>query len=230
MKLAFVVAWLVASQVAAAADLPAKQDDPGQLDRGRRDVLLKSESWRKTMADLDQWYSAQPIYDQQQVDNLKKQTSRRVEGMSADEIEEFRQDVEAKLTVLQSPEAQDILHWVAAIEAAAAPAYRKKIDIHFPDVAGLNAAQLREQLYLLTQKRSAAQNQTAIRERARAARIAALQAEQRLQYDERDRAFSRGVASFGKAGYSSVYHPSVRQYPEVVSRPAYGFGWGFGFW
>lgn len=231
MMLAWIVAGFVPVQLAAAADPPPKKTERSQADKARRDVILKSESWRKTMADLDQWYSAQPIYDQHQVDEIKKQTSRRVEAMSADEVEEFRQDVEAKLEILQSTDGRDIIGWVAANQAAASPAYRKKMDIQFPDVARLNAAQLREQLDLLAQKRTSAQTQSAAIERSRQARIASLQAEQRQQYDERERALDRGAASFGTGGYPSAYHPSgVRKYPEVVSRPSYGFGWGFGFW
>jgi hypothetical protein len=218
-------------QLTAAADPPPKQNERSQADKARREVILKSESWRTTMAELDQWYSAQPIYDPKQVDEIKKQTSRRVEAMSADELEEFRQDVESKLAILQSPDGRDILGWVAANQAAASPAYRKKMDIQYPDVARLNAAQLREQLELLAQKRSSAQSQTAALERARQSRISALQAEQRQQNEERERALDRSAASLGKGGYPSAYHPSgIRQYPDVVSRPMYGFGWGFGFW
>jgi hypothetical protein len=51
-----------------------------------------------------------------------------------------------------------------------------------------------------------------------------LQAEQRQEFQERERALDRGAASA-----SSPYHPSgMRQYPNVVSTPQYG--WGFGFW
>jgi hypothetical protein len=232
-----VLAWLVPSQFAAAADAPAKQDDPGQRDpgqndQGRREIVLKSESWRKTMADLDQWYSAQPIYDQKQIGDIKKQTSLRLEAMSAEQLEEFRQDVEAKLAVLQSAEGHDTLKWVAANQAAAAPAYRKKLDIQYPDVAGLNAPQLRGQLELIAEKRAASQNRTAQLERAREARVAVLLAEQQLLYEERDRAFSRGIASYGRAGYPSGFRPGEqRKYPNVVSRGyGFGFGFGFGFW
>lgn len=231
LTLGWVVAGLAAPQSAAAAGPPAKQKERTRSDTARREVLLKSESWRKTMADLDQWYSAQPIYDAKQIDDIKQKTQQRVQSMSADELEEYRHDVEARLAILESPDARDILNWVAANQAAASPAYRKKMEIQYPDVARLNAAQLREQLDLLAQKRAAAQNQTAALERARESRIAALQAEQRQQYDERERALDRGAASLGKGGYPSAYHPSgTRKYPEVVSRPMYGWGWGFGFW
>jgi hypothetical protein len=69
-------------------------------------------------------------------------------------------------------------------------------------------------------------------ERAREALIAVVRAEQQRQYDERERALDRGIASFGKAGYPSSYGPGQqRKYPQFVSRGyGFGFGFGFGFW
>lgn len=230
-RLVLVFSWLVGLPLAAAADHAAKLDNANQA---RRDDLLRSELWRKTMTDVDRWYAAHPIYDQKQIDDIKKQTSRRVETMSADELEEFRLDLEAKLATLQSPEGDDTLKWVAATQAAAAPTYRKKMDIQYPDVAGLSAVQLRGQLDVLAQKRSAAQHQAVAQERAREVRLEVMRAEQQRQYGERERALDRGIASFGRAGYPTTYGPTQqRRYPQVVSRGygfGFGFGLGFGFW
>jgi hypothetical protein len=219
-----VAAWSTLPPPAMAADPPAKPSDGGKSDKVRRDLVLKSEAWKNTLAGLDEWLSIQTMYSKKEMAEIRKQVTGRVEKMSADELENFRQDLDAKLQMLLSPEGRDTLGWVAANLAAAAPAYRKKMDIQYPDVARLTAAQLREQLDRLDQKRSAAQSQTAALERARQARIAGLQAEQRQEFQERERALDRGAASA-----SSPYHPSgMRQYPNVVSTPQYG--WGFGFW
>jgi hypothetical protein len=216
--------WLEPARLAAAADPPAKPGDRGQADKARREAILKSDAWQNTMAGLDQWYSVQTMYDQKQIEEIKKQLNARVAKMSGGELDDFQKDLDAKLAMLLSPEGRDILGWVAANLAAAAPAYRKKMDIQYPDVARLTAAQLRQQLDLLEQKRSAAQGQTAAMERARQARIAGLQAEQRQEAQERQQALSRPPATV-----ASPYHPGgMRQYPDVVSRPQYG--WGFGFW
>jgi hypothetical protein len=218
------VSWLVSSRWAVAADPPAKQGERSQAEKARRETVLKSEPWRNTMKGLDQWYSVQTMYNEKQIDEIKKQIARRVDTMSAGELDDFRQELDTKLTMLLSPEGREILAWVAANLAAASPAYRKKMDIQYPDVARLSAAELREQLDLLTQKRSAAQTQTAALERARQARIAGLQAEQRQEAQERQQALSRPPATI-----ASPYHPGgMRQYPDVVSQNQ--FGWGFGFW
>lgn len=221
-------ASLVAWRLALAADPPAKARDRSQAekdkDKARRDLIMKSELWRNTFAGLDQWLSIQTMYDKEQIEDIRKQFRARVDQTSADELEEFRQDLDAKLTMLLDPEGRDILNWVAANIARAAPAYRKKLGIEYPDVARLTAAQLRQQLDLLIQKRSDAQASSAAFDRARQARIAGLQAEQQRDFQERQRALDRAPASV-----SSPYHPGpVRQYPDVVSRPQYG--WGFGFW
>ncbi|HWB10938.1 MAG TPA: hypothetical protein VG826_17050 [Pirellulales bacterium] len=190
--------------------------------------ILSSESWQKTMTGLDEWFSVQPIYDRKEVDALKQDLSGRVEKMSPDDLEAFQQDLDAKLEMVLGPEGRDILGWVAASWAAASPAYRKKMDVQYPDIMKLTAAQLREQLDLLERRRSSARTQTERLEQSRQSRIAALQADQRQQFQERERALDRGASG---GGYRTPYHPGgVRQYPDVVSRPAYGWGWGFGFW
>jgi hypothetical protein len=224
LSFALAAACIGLGRPAIAADPPAKQSDAGKRDQVRRDLILKSEAWKNTLSGLDQWLSVQTMYSKKEMEAIRKQMMARAEKMSADDLEEYRQDLDARLTMLLSPEGRDILGWVAANLAAAAPAYRKKMDIQYPDVARLTAAQLREQLDLLEQKRSSAHTQTAALERARQARIAGLQAEQRQEFQERERALDRGAASA-----SSPYHPSgVRQYPDVVAHPQYG--WGFGFW
>lgn len=217
-------ASLLAWRLAWAADPPAKARDRSQSEKARRDLILKSELWRNTFAGLDQWLSIQTMYDKDQIDDIKSQVADRVEKMSADELEDFRQQIDAKLEMVLSPEGRDILEWVAANMARAAPAYRKKLGIEYPDVARLTPAQLRQQLDLLIQKRSDAKANSAALERARDARIAGLQAQQQQAFQERQKALDRSAATM-----SSPYNPRPqRQYPNVVSQPQYG--WGFGFW
>ena len=216
---------LAGPRSAAAADPPPKQAGRGQADKARSEAILQNDAWKNTLAGLDQWLSIQTMYSQKQIDDIRKQVLERVAKMSPEELEAFRQDLDARIAMLLSPEGRDILHWVATNLAAASPAYRKKMGLQYPDVARLTAAQLREQLDLLEQKRAAAQGQTAAIERARQARIAGLQAEQRQEAQERRDALNRAPATV-----ASPYHPSgMRKYPDVVSRPSY-YGWGFGFW
>ena len=215
---------LLAASYAASADPPARQTGRDKADKARTEAILQNDAWRNTLAGLDQWLSIQTMYSQKQIDDIRKQVLERVAKMSPDELEDFRQDLDARIAMLLSPEGRDILNWVAANLAAASPAYRKKMGLQYPDVAHLTAAQLREQLDLLEQKRAAAQGQSAAMERARQARIAGLQAEQRQEAQDRRDALNRAPATV-----SSPYRPSgMRQYPDVVSRPQYG--WGFGFW
>lgn len=157
MAAALCIAW----SLAPAAGPPAKARDRGQSEKTRRELIGKSESWRNTFAGLDQWLSVQTRYDKDEIENIKRQISSRVEKMSNDELEDFRQNLDAKLAMVLSPEGRDILDWVAASRARAAPAYRQKMGIEYPDVARLTAAQLREQLDLLIRKRSKAQANTA---------------------------------------------------------------------
>lgn len=211
------------------ADEPPAPSDVARTAKDEREEVLDSESWHKTLSGLDEWFSIQTIYDPQEAKQVKKQFIARLQKLPADKRDAIEQDLDAKLEMVLGPEGRDILGWVEANFAAAAPAYRKKLDLQYPDIMKLTAAQLREQLDQLERRRSAARNQSAALEQARQARIAALQADQRQQFDERERALDRGAASYGSSAYRSPYHPGgMRQYPDVVNRPTYG--WGFGFW
>ncbi len=183
------------------------------------------------MGGLDEWLSVQSIYDQDQAAATKQQLKRRWEQMSVDELKDFQQDLDAKLQMALSPEGRSILDWVQANLQAAAPAYRKTLDLQTPDLLKLTAAQLRAQLDALEQRRSATRSQTTAFEHARQARISALQAEQRREEEERERALDRAAASLGAPGSRSQYFPGskVRTYPDVLNR-GFFYGYGFGFW
>ena len=207
-----------------AAQPPQQGNDRSQ--DAQRDEILNSDAWRQTMGGLDEWFSAQDIYDARQTAEAKKQLRERVQKMSADELRAFQRDLAAKLEMALGPEGRDILGWVSSSLAAAAPGYRKQLGLDYPDLLTLTAAQLRQQLDLLERKRTSEQHESAAYEQARQARIKALQAEQRQEYDERQRALDRAASS---AAYNSPYHPhGVRKYSELPLTPFYG--WGFGFW
>src|SRR5579863_7371142 len=132
------VAWFRSNTPARAFDdLPSGDTRPPQI----RDIRA-SESWQKTMNGLDEWFSVQPIYDRTEIVAVKSDLSRRVEEMSPNEREAFQQSLDAKLEMVLGLAGRDILGWVAASWAAASPAYRKKLDVHYPDLTKMTAAQL----------------------------------------------------------------------------------------
>lgn len=212
------------------ADEPGQKSEDGRSEQSRRQKILESDAWRRTADGLDEWLSAQPLYDAREVAKIKNQLAERENRMSADDLEAFQHDLDAKLSMVLGPQGRDLLGWVEANLAVAAPAYRKQMGLDYPDVLKLTAAQLRERLDLLARKRSSAQNQAANYEQSRQTRITTLQAEQRQQFDERQRALDRAAASHDSSAYRSPYHPGgVRKYSSEYV-PFYGWGWGFGFW
>ena len=214
------------SRLPSRADEPAPRTGDTRGTTSELDSALENKSWRRTMDALDEWFSTQTIYAPRQVGEVKKQLADQLSKMSDADREAFQQDLDAKLEMVFSPEGRDILEWVTANLAAAAPAYRKKMDLKYPDLLKLTAAQLREQLDLLERRRSSARGQTAALERARRARIAALQEEQRQRYDQQQRARDQAAASFNSG---SPYHPSGMSKHNYSPVPPV-YGWGFGFW
>lgn len=220
--------WM-ATAAAALGDEPPPQDKASPAAESVDDEAFDSQVWVTTKFGLAEWFGLQTNYDSVQVKRIEKDLRKRLKKMSPDEREAFHRELDLKLSLVLGREERDLLAWVAANYAAAAPAYRKKLDLQTPGILTLSPAQIREQLERLQRKRTAASNQAAALEQARQARIAALQAEQRQQYEQRERALDRGVANHGSGGYYSPYHPSgMRKYPEVVSRSPIILG--FGIW
>lgn len=223
------LAAAVSAGAAAIGDEPSPEGKAESAAERGDNGTFDSPAWQNTKAGLDEWFSLQTKYDAKAIEEAKKRLGQRLKKMSPDEREAFHRELDLKLTLVLGPDGRDLMAWTAANFAAAAPAYRKKLDLQTPDILSLSPIQVREQLDDLQRKRSAARSQSAALDQARQARIAALQAEQHQQYEERERSLNRGAAAYGSGGYRSPYHPSgMRKYPDVVSYPAYG--WGFGFW
>ncbi len=109
-------------QNAASPAQPAASVDAGEA---ARQQILQSERWRQARRGLNEWLSIQQIYSPEEVAVLKKQFQERVDRMSAPELRDQLDEMEAKLAVLSSPEAEDARRWLSqflAVQAKYTPA------------------------------------------------------------------------------------------------------------
>ena len=98
------------------------------------------------MKDLEEWASVQQIYDEDHLDKLRRELDKQVSELPIDQLPDVLADLQAKLKILQSQEAQDARKWLDETFAVAAPKYADKIRSELPDIASLSAAQLQLQL------------------------------------------------------------------------------------
>lgn len=220
IALSLIVLSLVAEVRAAGSP------DAGVQGRGE---LLRSPSWRESLHGMDEWLSAQTIYSREEVAQLKADQQERLAGMTTEELEDFHRDLDAKLSIVSSPEWQETMEWVSNTLSAAAPSYARRLDLRYPDVAHMTAAQLQRALTKLERRRWSEHQESLAFERLRETQLAMHQRQLRAQEESRERAYDRAAMS----NRFSMYHPPHQAMRQRTRRPFYPpyapFGFGFGF-
>lgn len=216
-----VIAWGLAADARAAGS-----PDAGAQGRG---ALLSSPSWRESLHGMDEWLSAQTIYSPDEVAQLKADRQQRLANMTTEELEDFHRDLDAKLSIVSSPEWQETIEWLSNTLSAAAPSYARRLNLQYPDVAHMTAAQLQRALTKLERRRWSEHQESLAFERLRETQLAMHQRQLRAQEESRERAYDRAAMS----NRFSMYHPPHQAMRPRSRRPFYPpyapFGFGFGF-
>ncbi|MGH7192999.1 MAG: hypothetical protein ACREJM_05610 [Candidatus Saccharimonadales bacterium] len=190
---------------------------------------MSSPAWRESQHGFDEWLSAQTIYDAHQVAQIKADQSRRLTTMTTDELQDFQRDLDAKLSIVSSAEWQETIDWLSRTLSAAAPSYAAKLDLHYPDVAHLTAAQLERTLAKLERRRWSEHQESLAFERMRETRLSMHQQQLRAESEARERALDRAAMSNRFSEYHPAHHPTQQRQRRPFYPPYAPFGFGFGF-
>lgn len=220
--------WTAMAMFGAPAlgqDRPADQPKPPReqsLDAARQEIL-QSDRWRRMQRNLNEWLSVQTIYTAEQVDAMRADIRKRCESMSPRDLADFLEDMEERLDVLLSPEAEDARVWLKQFLAVAANP-EAQLGRPLPDIANMSASQIRREIQWLQQHRAARQQAHAAGARSRQ-----LQAERRPQRPTRpDRAAWPANNVTRPSRYAP--QPELRPQPLTVTRYAvspWGTPWVF---
>jgi hypothetical protein len=180
-RLGFAVSWLAVAVAAAAiradepgrapappaADVPAAAaaggvaDAADSADIARKAEIMNSPRWRRAIFELGEWLSSQAIYTPHQVRNIKADFNRRVERMSASDLEYLLDELDAKFKILDTAEAQDARAWVGQYLSVLSDGERARVLKDVPDVLKMSSAQLQQEIVKIEQKRASLQRQQA---------------------------------------------------------------------
>jgi hypothetical protein len=221
-------ACLAAGWSTASEPKPAR--DPDDSATATRDEILQSPVWKETMRAWDKCLAIQKIYDVQQVKKLKQQLAEKIERMSAEELEDYLDDLEAKLQILMEAEARDARRWLNDTLSVASDKYAKKIREGLPDVANLSADELQAELDRFEYRRTQTQQSEAAIQQARKDRVRVVQAELRQQHDDEQRAMDRAAQDMNAGNQGNHFVPSTLHNRKSVADRPIGFGFGWGFW
>ena len=120
-------------------------------DAARRQIM-ESDRWRQAQRHLNEWLAVQKIYTPDEVTAMRAELASRVAKMSPKELEDLLKDMEERLEVLTSPEAEDARIWLGQFLAVAKNP-EEQLGIKRPDVLNMTASQVRLELQRLQQVR-----------------------------------------------------------------------------
>ncbi|MFZ5829883.1 MAG: hypothetical protein ACOY3P_07335 [Planctomycetota bacterium] len=218
-----------AAAVPAAESPPeARAADPSAAaaddDTAARQQILNGPAWQQAMEGLNEWFSVQVTYDKDQVAQLKSQMEEKVKGMSADQLQAFLEDLQAKLAILSSKEAIELRAWAEDYLTRLSRPLAERFRQQLPDVAKMTAAQCQQALEDLQQRRSAQAATVKAFDQLRDEKVAAIR--QMNQRAAQANAAAEASASYsGGSGYPGGAYAPIRQVRPVwrpVSYVPYG--------
>jgi len=138
--LASVLAWVPGGR--ATEPVVAAVGD----DLARKAEIMTGDRWQRAVFEFGQWLATQRIYSPQEVNRIKVDFNGRVMGMSSFELEYLLDDLDAKLSILATPQAQDAKAWLGEYLAAMSDSRRAQELRQVPNRATMSAAELQREI------------------------------------------------------------------------------------
>jgi len=185
--------------------------------------ILNSDRWRKVIDEFQQWLSVQVVYTPKQVAQLRAKLNAEVQKMSADELQQFLDQWDAKLKVLLGTDADEARAWLGQYMSAMADGYRteflKKTGV--TDISHATAAQIEQEILKLRLQRTGIQQRQATFDQTRQQEVQAAEqanaAAQRRMSRDQTLLNQRGAAT-SSSGYQSHYTPPGANYHPPQQR------------
>ncbi len=207
----------------AAAETQSPSGDSQELARRK---ILDSDQWRQTNRSLNEWLSVQQIYNPDEVAAIRAKLAEKVANMSPRELEDLLIDMEERLNVLMSPEAEDARKWLAQFLAVARNP-EAQLGRARPDVLNMTASQIRQELQWLQQTRAARQGAQAVFDRSRATQSQAARDVRATSQQVREPSQDRSAWPANNPRRYSQYAPRRELQPAPLYTPIYTVGpWG----
>jgi hypothetical protein len=201
---------------------------PAGIDRRRRQPEGGTPRQRALAAgdlEFDQWLARQPVYTPAQVRRIKTDLATRVGLMSSFELEYLLDTLEAKLTVLESPEAEEARSWLGRYLAVMADRKREEVLGEVPNILDMSSNELEAAVRRVEAKRNAVEQQHARTLETRDTTAALVEANRSRQEEERAAQASRPAAevySPYRAGGTDPPFSGTYESPTVVGVGPWG--------
>lgn len=130
-----------------------------------RQEILQSDAWKTMRNDFQRWLAIQKIYSRDEVTQIVNELNDRALSLSPSELQGLLSDMQSRLEVLLSPQADDARQWVSQYLRTGR---EQQVREQRPDVMSMSADQIRAELQRLEQRQVARQQSNAAFESIRA--------------------------------------------------------------
>lgn len=199
-------------------------------DIARKAEIMNSTRWRRAIFELGEWLSSQQIYTPAQVNQIKADFNRRVAGMSSFELQYLLDDLDAKLEIIETPEARDVRAWVGQYLSVMSDQRRAEALRDVPNVVTMSAGQLQQEIQSLEQRRAAIRQRQTDFDKGRDTMVQLAGAARQETAKASQAAMAQARASFSpyRAGSGKGEAPFANAQTGATTRGIFG-GWGLGF-
>jgi len=108
--------------------------------------VVDSPEWQATRQAFYNWLSVQQVYSEQEIQQKISDLRLRISAMNEQQRVAFMKDMQARLAVLNSEQAQQARAWFNENLSRMTPAGQQKLRQQVPDISNMNAAQLQQAL------------------------------------------------------------------------------------
>ncbi len=206
---------------------PAKpQDNSKAKDFPTKAEILASPQFRRAIFEFNEWLTAQPIYTPQQVAQIKDQFNHRVAEMNAEELTYLLNDLEAKMQLINTPEAREARAWMAQYLSVMSDRKRADVLKDVPNVATMTAAQLSSEFSKIQEKRLVMDNQQAAFQKGQAAQVAQQVQTDRINQQNFVRDWNTGPVAYSPYSSNSNVNQRLNNAPIGTGMSFYTGGFG----
>jgi len=162
------------------------------------------------MSEFQQWLASQVIYTPEDVQQINAKLAAQIQAMPASEMQEYMDQWQAKLKVLDGKNFQEAQAWLGAYLLPCADGYRAQVlkQLGLTDVADMSAAQLNDAILRISEGRLSCQQSRSSYTASQQQMQQSVQQRTAASQQAQQQAATVGMNYGSGAGSQSPYSPS----------------------
>ena len=165
------------SPTAGASSTAQATSGGSSADADAKAKIMASAPWKQVMNEYQKWLSTQAIYTPADIKRINANLAAQIQAMPAADMQDFLDQWQAKLQVLNGKDFQQAQAWLGEYMSALTDGYRNRVlkKLGLTDVANLTADQLEDSIIEIRADQLASQQSQAAFNRSRQQQVQMVQ-------------------------------------------------------